>query len=187
MESKLTVFKKSLWNTGFWLYYSNFENYFKYIDSIKLGAVRFYKKESFSIEKVYNGTNWLKVSNDFMLSTMNVRHRVFQRDQFICQACGLKGSKVWWESNSLNQRGHLNLYGIENNEEIIFTKDHIVPLASIKKDKNISPNNIKNLQTYCFICNQLKGSFLFDNEKVKKIREIFNIYRNPSKLRLKNL
>ena len=47
---------------------------------------------------------------------------------------------------------HLNLYGINNGEEVMMTKDHIVP-----KSKGGS-NGLKNMQTMCTVCNEIKGN-----------------------------
>ena len=47
---------------------------------------------------------------------------------------------------------HFNLYGINKNyEEILFTKDHIIP-----KSKG-GDNKISNYQTMCYNCNYKKG------------------------------
>ncbi len=54
---------------------------------------------------------------------------------------------------------HFNLYGInENNEEILFTKDHIIP-----KSKG-GGEHIDNFQTMCCKCNSKKGNKLEEEE-----------------------
>ena len=65
--------------------------------------------------------------------------------------CGLKASYFALERHEDQERFHLNLYGInDNNEEILFTKDHIYPKSKGGKSK------IDNYQTMCIICNNKK-------------------------------
>jgi len=75
----------------------------------------------------------------------------------VCVTCGLCGEFFALErhlttSHYERLRYHFNLYGIdESGEEILFTKDHIVPKSKGGAD------NLKNLQTMCIICNAEKG------------------------------
>jgi len=66
---------------------------------------------------------------------------------------GIEGKFFALEQNGMdNNRFHFNLYALdENGNEVLMTKDHIVP--SSEGGKNV----IDNLQTMCIICNNKKG------------------------------
>lgn len=66
-----------------------------------------------------------------------------------CAECGLKGRFFALEKDKHvnTNKYHLNLYGIKNNKEILFTKDHIIPLSRNGK------NELKNYNTMCYFCN----------------------------------
>ena len=52
---------------------------------------------------------------------------------------------------------HLNLYAVDNNgDEILMTKDHILPHSKGGAD------DINNYQTMCKLCNEAKGNKLED-------------------------
>ena len=84
------------------------------------------------------------------------RYDVFKKYGTVCPKCGLKASfygieKHWTEKEKTPY--HLNLYGIDKDgNEILFTKDHIIPKAKGGK------NNIDNYQTMCEPCNVAKGN-----------------------------
>ena len=44
------------------------------------------------------------------------------------------------------------MYGVKNGEEVLFTKDHIIPKSKGGK------NHISNYQTMCEPCNSEKGN-----------------------------
>lgn len=69
-----------------------------------------------------------------------------------CVKCGIKGAYFYKERQHVDVFYHLNLYGInEKGEEILMTKDHIIP--KVKGGKNY----IDNYQTLCQGCNTEKG------------------------------
>ena len=80
------------------------------------------------------------------------RYHVFKKSVVCCE-CGLKGSFLGIERQPLqNGSFHLNLYGIDDNkEEVLFTKDHIIPKSKGGK------NEFSNYQTMCSKCNERKG------------------------------
>jgi len=75
-----------------------------------------------------------------------------------CVKCGLEGLFFAKEKIEGHTSYHLNLYAVKDGEEILMTKDHIIPLS-----KN-GQNTLSNLQTMCCICNLEKGDTLEDNK-----------------------
>lgn len=55
------------------------------------------------------------------------------------------------ERNGKDEPYHMNLYGTKNGQEILFTKDHILP-----KSKG-GTNTMDNYQIMCRICNEKKA------------------------------
>ncbi len=81
----------------------------------------------------------------------SLRLIVFKRSQ-TCVRCGLKASYFIRES-FLDENPHLNMYGKNDLcEEVLFTKDHIIPKSKGGKDI------LSNLQTMCSKCNGEKGN-----------------------------
>lgn len=82
-----------------------------------------------------------------------MRLKTFQKSRF-CTLCKLKGEFFALEKNVTESQDiyHFALYGIKNNEEILFNIDHIKP-----KCKN-GLDEIDNYQTTCYNCNIKKGS-----------------------------
>ena len=93
------------------------------------------------------------------VKTTSARHTVFL-NSMICAICGMKGSffaieKIVADPGTVY---HFNLYGIKDGEEVLFTKDHIVP-----RSKG-GPNHISNYQTLCAVCNHEKDDKQEDKE-----------------------
>jgi len=98
-----------------------------------------------------------------MVKMDSIRYRTFVAKGLKCCVCGIEGtffalerhiafSKKQQKANP-NGRYHFNLYGIdENGEEVLITKDHIIPVSKGGKD------TFKNLQTMCTNCNFEKGA-----------------------------
>jgi rubredoxin len=89
------------------------------------------------------------------------RYAVFQKST-TCPVCGLSAQYFAIERNykldektdgTYEENYHLNLYGInDDDEEILFTKDHIIAKA------NGGKNKLDNYVTMCTVCNWEKGS-----------------------------
>jgi hypothetical protein len=82
------------------------------------------------------------------------RYRTFMRS-LTCATCGVTGIYFAAERarNGNTERYHFNLYGVDaSGEEILMTKDHIVPKSRGGK------NRLTNYQTMCSPCNTEKGS-----------------------------
>lgn len=111
--------------------------------------------ETFKIlgDSIYNPKR-IKINFDGdMIKATSQRYIVFKKS-CVCCKCGLKGSFFAKEKTDKDDSYHLNLYGIKEGKEILFTKDHIVPKSLGGKDK------IENYQTMCSICNFEKGNKL---------------------------
>lgn len=91
------------------------------------------------------------------------RLNVFKKE-LSCVCCGKKGSYFAIERHQVQVTPHLNLYSEDN---ILMTKDHIVPKSKGGKDI------IENYQTMCAVCNEKKG----DNFTERKLASIQKIYK----------
>jgi 5-methylcytosine-specific restriction endonuclease McrA len=78
------------------------------------------------------------------------RLRVFKLNPK-CVGCGLEGSFFALEY-SKDENPHMNFYAIKDGEEILMTKDHIIPVSKGGQD------SMSNYQTMCFICNNKKSN-----------------------------
>jgi len=81
------------------------------------------------------------------------RYKTFLTSGTKCVNCGLEAKYFAKERDWKQLQYHFNLYGInENGEEIMLTKDHIIP-----KSKG-GRNELVNYQTMCSMCNENKGN-----------------------------
>lgn len=81
------------------------------------------------------------------------RMQVFKHKGIKCVACGLEGAYFLKEKHGKDKNFHLNLYAVHSTgKEVMFTKDHILPLSKGGKDC------MDNLQPMCSICNTKKGN-----------------------------
>ena len=111
------------------------------------------KKKS---EKDYDGDKILMNS---------LRYHTFNKG-LKCKCCGIEGKyfvKERFNDPKVSQtRYHFNLYALDKNgNEVLMTKDHIVPKSKGGTDKLI------NLQTMCVYCNEHKKSKLINHVKNK--------------------
>jgi hypothetical protein len=89
------------------------------------------------------------------VAVTSVRLRTFAFKGTRCVSCGIEGihfRKV--RGHPSDHRPHLNLYaaGLSDSIEVLMTKDHIIPRARGGSD------NLGNMQTMCFRCNERKGA-----------------------------
>jgi 5-methylcytosine-specific restriction endonuclease McrA len=83
------------------------------------------------------------------------RYQTFFTKGLKCACCGIEGQYFAKEKHITDKSYHLNLYAIdENGEEVLMTKDHIVPRSKGGK------NDVSNYQTMCERCNLAKGNNL---------------------------
>jgi len=81
------------------------------------------------------------------------RYELFKEKGCNCVKYGLVGTHFALERQSNHDKYHFNLYGVtENGEEMLMTKDHILPKSMGGK------NHLSNYQTMCFKCNIKKGN-----------------------------
>ena len=81
------------------------------------------------------------------------RYAVFKKSTK-CVTCGLQATFLAAERDDTlaTDKYHLNMYGVVDGEDILFTKDHIIP-----KSKG-GANKLSNYQTMCTRCNSEKGN-----------------------------
>lgn len=84
----------------------------------------------------------------------SLRYWLFKEKGTKCVCCGLEGKFFAVESSHGSNQWHLNLYAVDKNgNEILMTKDHIMPQSKCKTDDKFS---LDNLQPMCTICNGKK-------------------------------
>lgn len=85
----------------------------------------------------------------------SLRMRCFAIHGTACSKCGLQASFFAFEkpafSKITNENWHLNLYGLKDGEEVLFTHDHTLARALGGKDR------IENVTTMCQPCNHEKS------------------------------
>lgn len=93
----------------------------------------------------------------FTFNVSSLRLRTFCLDHelgtFVCAGCGLVPSFFSVDSFVRGTQGsyHVNLYGVRDGQEILFTHDHIVARSLGGAD------DLSNTQTMCAPCNSNKG------------------------------
>jgi hypothetical protein len=98
-------------------------------------------KKSLQYKKNYDGD---------LINMTSQRLRLFKENS-VCVSCGLKGMFFVKEKHLGQSTYHFNMYGIKCGEEILFTKDHIIPKSKGGKNK------LSNYQTMCVLCNMEKA------------------------------
>jgi len=129
-----------------------------------------------SIEQMFNdliecefskGRHYYADGYKIKVKMNSIRYKVFYQSYCLgdktikCKDCGVKATHFALEQhrhqvikqNCNPMAHHFNLYGIDDNgNEILFTKDHIVPKSKGGK------NCIDNMQVLCTKCNLKKGN-----------------------------
>lgn len=106
-----------------------------------------------------NKDNRFTILNNEEIYTLSDRYKTFFVKGYKCSTCGIEGSFFALERDKKNchknsvERYHLNLYGYDKDgNEILMTKDHIIP-------KSLGgENKVENYQTMCKLCNKMKGN-----------------------------
>ena len=88
----------------------------------------------------------------------SLRYQCFIKSGTACVTCGLKGEYFALERFNHQKQAtpsfHFNLYAMKDGVEILFTKDHTIPVCRGGKDY------VQNFQTMCEPCNLFKGGAL---------------------------
>lgn len=94
--------------------------------------------------------------NGIPVRVASLRLLTFFKTGIKCHCCGASATHFAIERNIVaginNAPFHLNLWGVSENGEILFTHDHIIAKANGGED------NLSNTQTMCLVCNMEKGS-----------------------------
>lgn len=115
--------------------------------------------------KEYQISRYMQPSKTYKVRVYSQRYLVF-KNNLTCVVCGLKGEKVYLDQEKKNcNNAHFNLYGVENGQLVLMTKDHIIPKARGGK------NYLQNYQTMCCICNNLKSNTQLDNNRIFQMRQ----------------
>lgn len=141
----------------------------------------------FSIDFVFNNVTHNKLRKPIQVEDktyyvkMNSQRYFCFKKQLFCNSCKLQGIKFYLETSCLDKysHSHFNLYAEENGQEILMTKDHIIPRS--KKGNN----NLSNYVTMCTTCNFLKDSSFITYDQVFELRKYWN--ENVNKLNKREL
>lgn len=123
----------------------------------------FVRKEIIPISEVENAIKDVMFCKNKRDSYVNIRGDIIkgnsQRFQTFftkglkCSCCGIEGKYFAKEKDPNAARYHLNLYAVnEVGEEVLMTKDHIIPWSKGGKD------DVSNYQTMCEKCNKIKAN-----------------------------
>jgi 5-methylcytosine-specific restriction endonuclease McrA len=96
-------------------------------------------------------------NNTFKVKMYSARYKMFFNN-LSCVRCGVVGTffKLERMTDGVTDRAHFNLYAVHpvTGEDVLMTKDHILPRSKGGKDK------LPNYQTMCTFCNNDKGNEL---------------------------
>lgn len=109
--------------------------------------------KTFTIDEVFS---WIKnnpnliywYNGDYKINVK--RAKVFYKKGLVCTNCGVTGKFFALERDKSGSI-HLDLFGYNDDEEVLLTIDHI-----IAKSKG-GPNTLINYQVMCKICNEVKA------------------------------
>lgn len=109
--------------------------------------------------------------------------KTFHHRGVVCARCGLKGTIFREVKHKNDKKTHLRLLGIKDGNEVMMTRDHIIPHSKG------GSNNFNNMQTMCCECNSQKqdevNEELIDNSmySYKSIKDyIFQTYgKSPAR------
>lgn len=109
---------------------------------------------------------------------MNAQRYFMFKENLCCVCCGLVGKRMFLEYHPYDMTPHFNLYGEENGELVLMTKDHILAKALGGEDRH------SNYQTMCAVCNRLKGHTSLTLESLKLLRRFFDENKHMTKKQL---
>ena len=125
------------------------------------------RKETYSIDEVRDKVKDILFEEDKrnakvdfdgdLIKGNSQRYQTFFTKGCKCVVCGVEGKYFAKERHLQDKTYHLNLYAVDDNgDEILMTKDHIIPRSKGGID------DISNYLTMCKLCNEAKGNKLED-------------------------
>ncbi|MBC7660550.1 MAG: HNH endonuclease [Chitinophagaceae bacterium] len=99
-----------------------------------------------------------------LINVTSLKLQTFKENGTRCRICGAKGEYFAKEKYSDQPYYHLNLYCLKSEEEVLMTKDHIIPIAKGGRDR------LNNFQTLCVDCNKKKASQTKELVKKKHLK-----------------
>ena len=133
--------------------------------------ILFERKQKYTIKRVLEKTVFedkkknpaLKDFDGDMIKMSSDRYKCFSLHGIKCCKCGIEGKYFVKERHEQDKSFHLNLYAIDEvGDEVLMTKDHIIPVSKGGKDE------ISNYQTMCKLCNTEKGTQSNEEFDIKK-------------------
>lgn len=122
-----------------------------------------------------------EVDNAIYEIKMNSQRYLLFKKCRTCVSCGLHATKMVLETLPDGSNPHFNLYGVEDDGLILFTKDHRKPRAFGGTD------TMDNYEVMCAPCNQLKASYNLSYDSVKVLREFAREHRHLPRKELNRL
>ncbi len=106
----------------------------------------------------------MKMIHGDLINMTSLKLQTFAESGTRCKICGCKGEYFAKEKYPDKPHFHLNLYALKDGQEVLMTKDHILPVAKGGRDR------LNNFQTLCYDCNKKKASKTKDQVKKKKLK-----------------
>jgi 5-methylcytosine-specific restriction endonuclease McrA len=106
----------------------------------------------------------MKVIGGDPINVSSLKLQTFKSSGTRCRICGAKGSYFAKERYPSEPHYHLNLYCLKGDEEVLMTKDHIIPVSKGGRDR------LNNYQTLCIECNRKKASTTAQRVKKAKLK-----------------
>lgn len=163
--------------TGFDLRLLRLDKLKEKIEKVKLGE--------FSIDDVIPYISERKIKKEYecngakYLVNMNSPRYFIFRENLACVVCGLVGTRMFLEYHPKDRSPHFNLYGEDNGQLILMTKDHIHARSFGGEDLH------SNYALMCQTCNSTKGNLNLTLENVRELRELYA--QNTNKISKKQL
>jgi 5-methylcytosine-specific restriction endonuclease McrA len=101
--------------------------------------------------------------NGEYVNVSSIRLNTFAKNGTICSCCGLEASYFAIERDHSQPSYHLNLYGVRDGNEVLFTHDHTLARSLGGKDSTV------NTTTMCTECNHEKS--IAERNAVERIRK----------------
>ena len=147
------------------------------IEKIKIGE--------FSLDEVLPYITEKKIKKEYEYDgvkyhvNMNSPRYFLFRDNLSCVVCGLVGTRMFLEYHPKDRSPHFNLYGEENGQLVLMTKDHIHAKSFDGEDVH------SNYALMCQNCNSTKGNLNLTLDNVRELRSLYA--KNLNKVSKKQL